>query len=328
LTGASATEAQLAQIVDAVRIETMTRCAIGGRSIEVGPPLPNRFPPLPLVHRLQAELYTGAYCTRIGGGGFDQLSADAGEMVAALSAANASRPQRDPNWLVLERDQAGVVTVAKRGMVRRLGPGELGPDVPATGAVVSIPIMREVPDAGGFYFAYGETIESSPEGRPLLRFYWNVPVESAPALMAALTRRLNEGGIPFAFKLPRRAQDYHRFDAGVLFVATPRHDAVVARLPSIHAALADRLRPDVPLFTWRLAPGLGFAEDPGTDESFGMARCRLLAEALWTAFVRDVRDPPGILAEIGGHFLRNGLHLAAAHLRPWSVDRHRHAMLA
>ena len=43
--------------------------------------------------------------------------------------------------------------------------------------------------------------------------------------------------------------------------------------------MSEKLNVRVPAFTKHLAPGLGFAEDPGTiRDSFGTHRCRLLAE--------------------------------------------------
>jgi HopA1 effector protein family len=41
------------------------------------------------------------------------------------------------------------------------------------------------------------------------------------------------------------------------------------------------LEPEVPPLTLCLAPGLGLAENPDGDESFGMKRCRQIAEAVY-----------------------------------------------
>ncbi|MDR3529850.1 MAG: T3SS effector HopA1 family protein [Rhodopila sp.] len=327
-------ETQLARIVAAVRIQSIKRFSFLDRVIDVEPPLPNRFPPLPLVNRLQAELYGTAYCTRIDGIGFGAEPPEdpPRDMLPELSSANTSQTQTDPDWLVLEHDSSGAIVVGKHGMTRRLGPGEIvteaGAAPPGPGAVVTIIAPREMPQSGGFYFAFGETIDSSFDGRPIVRFYWNVPAPAVPALMTALTRTLNANSIPFSLKAPRITKDYRRFDAGVLFIAAPWHDAAAALLPEIHASLSSRLRPDVPLFTKRLAAGLGFAEDPGSNESFGVTRCRLLAEALWSAYVRDVTEDRAILHEIRRHWLLSGIDLSASYVNPWGLDRYNHTMFA
>src|SRR5262245_55857332 len=98
--------------------------------------------------------------------------------------------------------------------------------------------------------------------------------------MAAATSLLNASRVPFRIKVLRDPAAYRRADAGVLFLRRhdrARIDPLIAR---ITAAVAEGLRPEVPLFTKRLADGLGFAEDPAGSLSFGQHRCRLVAEAL------------------------------------------------
>src|SRR3546814_2532292 len=50
---------------------------------------------------------------------------------------------------------------------QRQGPAPL----PQPGRLVAILLPREQPLEGGFYFAFGEAIGSSFEGRPAVRFY-------------------------------------------------------------------------------------------------------------------------------------------------------------
>ena len=83
----------------------------------------------------------------------------------------------------------------------------------------------------------------------------------------------------------------------------------------------------MPLFARRLSQGLGFAEDPGTSESFGTARCRLVAEAMWIAFVRGTTGELAIVEEILAHFVLNGIDVAHPHMNPWSVDRYDYGAL-
>jgi hypothetical protein len=57
--------AQIGEIAARVRIRSMTDLDFAGRQIEVPPPLPRRFPLLPMVDCLQSELYQKAYCLPI-----------------------------------------------------------------------------------------------------------------------------------------------------------------------------------------------------------------------------------------------------------------------
>jgi|GEM_PF-6458426 len=80
--------------------------------------------------------------------------------------------------------------------------------------------------------------------------------------MALVTEQLNREGIPFKTKVLSNPHQYLRADAGVLYV--DQRD--FGRLRPIIKQLYDDLRPGlnapVPMFTKRLAPGLGLAEIP------------------------------------------------------------------
>jgi hypothetical protein len=80
------------------------------------------------------------------------------------------------------------------------------------------------------------------------------------------------------------------------------------------------LLPTVPLFSKYLLPGLGFAEDPGNGESFGMNRCRLLAEAVCRAHASGEPSALARMAAVREVFGENGLALAAPYLNPGSRD--------
>jgi hypothetical protein len=56
------------------------------------------------------------------------------------------------------------------------------------------------------------------------------------------------------------------------------------------------------------------AEDPGNGESFGMHRCRLVAEGIVEAFQRGDQTVAGRLAAIAGQFEKAGVRLEAPYL--------------
>jgi hypothetical protein len=59
--------------------------------------------------------------------------------------------------------------------------------------------------------------------------------------------------------------------------------------------------------------GVSLAEDPGTGESFGMHRCRLLADGLWWAWRAGRRGTAERLAAVGDAFERAGVSIE----HPW-----------
>jgi len=76
----------------------------------------------------------------------------------------------------------------------------------------------------------------------------------------------------------------------------------------------------VPMFTKPLAEGLGLAEDPGNQMSFGQSRCQITARALWSCYMRGLTDKEARLAALAEAFRAEGLDPAAPFLERGSTD--------
>jgi hypothetical protein len=170
----------------------------------------------------------------------------------------------------------------------------------------------------GYYFAFGSVMGDAEDDRDLVRLYWNVRASGSAALVRALTSRLNRYAIPFKYKCPVHPAAYARVDGNVLFIARRYYRLVAMVLGTIHASVATHLEDDIPLFTHRLRPGLSIAEDPGTGESFGMHRMRLVAKGLWAADCTKKRHVDDRLRAIDAAFRAAGHSLEAPHLKAGS----------
>jgi hypothetical protein len=106
---------------------------------------------------------------------------------------------------------------------------------------------------------------------------------------------------------------FSRSDAALLYLARRYVHIGVEILVDIRRRIQLQLLDNVPLFTMKLGPGLAFAEDPGNSESFGTARCRLLAEGIWAAFQRGTWRTEDRLGIVEEHFKTQGISLE----RPW-----------
>jgi hypothetical protein len=206
------------------------------------------------------------------------------DLTAQLAAANRSRDQWDDNWRVVQPLDEGRVLARRGGAARAFRPGHYltlrGPG-PVARKDEPIRVFQAAGTADlqtGFYFAFGETVCDHDEFEDLLRLYWNVSQPGAPALMAGITGEFNRFSVPFRFKCGQIPELYERRDPAVLYFRRKYYPIVAQLAERIHAEVAEHLRDSVPLFTRRLARGLGFAEDPG--ESFGRSRCAILAEAM------------------------------------------------
>jgi hypothetical protein len=159
----------------------------------------------------------------------------------------------------------------------------------------------------GFYHVFGEALGDDQDDQELLRFYWNIKAEGGVKLVRLLTRSLNRFQLPFRLKILNNPATYIRADAAVLYLSSRFYHLAAELINNIHQQLTGQMDPDTPLFSKRLASGLGLAEEPKTGESFGQQRCRILARALWMAYEKKIEDDDSRLQEISTELQANGI---------------------
>jgi hypothetical protein len=276
-----------------------------------------------LVACLREELYASFYCH--GGpvaarwGEPEPASSDLW-LLEALSAANASVGGWEPGWTVERIDDGHAVVRGTRLRVRvRVGDcdGALSP-----GGAVKIRMPRELPALSpGFWTALGDVMDDQAPGDRLVRAYWNVSRGGAPALVAALTARLNAEGVPFRLKVADHPFWLARCDAAVLYLDGAAYRAVVAVLRDVAAALTAHLGPAIPAFTLEFAPGVGLAED-STGESFGLRRSALLADGIVGAHDQGLVDLEERVDAVLARFAQEGVDIEAPYREPALAGRH------
>jgi HopA1 effector protein family len=221
---------------------------------------------------LREELYHSFYCHGApvpARWGEPQPPRADGRLVAALSAANTGRGSWESGWAMERVDEDEVVVRGARLRVR-----VPAADCRGAGAAVCLRVPSELPSVSpGFWLAVGD----APSDGMDVRVYWNVSPGGAARLVAVVTSCLNAAGVPFRLKVADHPYRFARRDAAVLYLAGNAFRERRQELVELASGLA--LRPGVPAWTLELAPGLGAAEDRD-GESFGMARCGLLAEAV------------------------------------------------
>jgi hypothetical protein len=313
-------------VLEAVRVLSPTSYSFRGEPRE-HTPAPGADPPpaepafLPL---LEGELYAGLY-TRPSPTGAPADFLAQRDHIAALSAANSGEGSWEPGWQVTGLDPDGRFVVRKDEITfwvpadgLRVRNGK-----PAPGDYCRVRVAKELRSLmPGFYCAIGNGDQH--DGRdapaPLVRFYWHLTARAAVPYMAAVTAVLNRRNVPFRTKVISDPNMYGRADAGVLYLERRYAPRLGTALADVHREVAADLRPEVPLFTRALAPGLGVAEDPGTGLSFGQHRCHLAARAVWAAFARGDTDPDRQAATCAEILREAGLDPTRPYLDPGSRD--------
>jgi hypothetical protein len=324
-------DVELQELLAGVVLDPPHRVCIAGTSIPAtllpDAPLIGSLPPSHrFVGLLQLALYEHCYCrTNATARGSAYASGSGRDLTPSLSAANASRPRWDPGWRVRGVLGESQLVMERAECCRMIARAEIHPDqvhaAVHSGASVSVYVAHEALGLQpGFYFAFGETLADMVDDEEIVRIYWHVTPQGAPRLLAEIGTSLNRLKIPFRFKALSHAAFYERADAAVLFVSRRYVDVTIRALRPVYQAIRDSLRETTCLFVKPIAPGVGISEDPGNGESFGMSRCRLVAEALWKAHARGEHGSAQRLQAVRDEFRAQGLRIEAPYLNPGSVD--------
>jgi hypothetical protein len=274
-----------------------------------------------LVASLREELYSSFYSTGVPvparWGRVQPVGSDP-QLAAALSAANAGFGTWEYGWTVDRHDGHDAIVATPRLRVRVLAAEcraeDGGPIHP--GAAVSIRLPKELPALSpGFFMVLGAAKFEGITSGATLRVYWHVTVSAAPALVRALSLRLNAETVPFRLKVANHPIRFDRCDAAVLYLPIEAFEGVRATLRHVAETMASRLRPRTPAFTLALAPGVGLAESPATGESFGEHRCGLLADGIVGADERGVAAGTARVEAVIESLAQNGVKIDAPYLQ-------------
>nr|AVH79628.1 hypothetical protein [Nostoc sp. PCC 9201] len=180
----------------------------------------------------------------------------------------------------------------------------------------------------GFYLAVSNAgsheSTSSEQTQNTVRIYFNISPEGAIALMGTLTQQLNYNSIPFIFKVLYNPSDYKRYDAGVLYFNKSQYPVVRQIIETAYIKHHAHFCAEVPLFTKKLMPGLGLAEQPinqsGIPESFGEHRCQIVANGLLKAMQKQDTSPESRIKAICQEFANAKIDLQYPYLNNGSED--------
>lgn len=279
-----------------------------------------------LVYQLQSLLYGEFYIRgNLPASNWIQASSnDAISFAQALSRANAGTACQEDGWILVQV-KADKAVVRKGGLQLYVQTSECTARDASlqVGSPVSLHLSKELFSASpGYYMALGNRGDIAAETSPIVRLYWNLRADGALAFVGSFTRLLNESDIYFRLKVLNDPAAYSRCDAGVLYFHKANHRRVAEAVSALYGSIGRFLNADVPMFTRRIAPGLGLAEDPGTHESFGQHRCRILAEGIIRAHEEKAKSHNDRLKIVESQFASEGIRLNEPHLNPRSEDQY------
>ena len=89
---------------------------------------------------------------------------------------------------------------------------------------------------------------------------------TAPGVRTRPPESSNRARLPFKIKVPDDPDRFDRCDSAVVYVPKDACREAADLLADVYRQVSLHLKPETPVFTKRLAPGVGLAEDPGRSE--------------------------------------------------------------
>lgn len=284
-----------------------------------------------LISKLQDHLYQNFYCRGMASSTKWELSEIRGfalkaPYVAELSKANKGTGYWSSGWQVRSM-KASKILVSQDELLLWVDPANTFPATDETltpGSYISIRFPKEFPDLSpGFYLAAANVELKHADWLQSVRLYWNVTPAGGVQLMRMLTTELNRMELPFRLKVQRDFSPFPRCDTAVLYIRKDDYSRIHDVLRDVYAELDGELRSGTPVFTKALAPGLGLAEEPLRGTSFGLDRCRVLAEGLVTAYDDGRRKIDEQVQAVCNRFALAKVSVAEPFLNEGSVDIYR-----
>jgi HopA1 effector protein family len=277
-----------------------------------------------LIRLLETELYRSFYSRGRPVSylpGHDPPDRANSAFVETLSGCNRGLGGWEADWRV-EAVDGPSLEVARDGVHVNVPASDCQPPGAVQGELVSVRRPNEERFVSpAFYFALGDADPSGHGDAMEVRVYFHLTAAGAAHLVAHATDLLNNASLPFSLKVLNHPVAYTRCDAAVLYLRQGDFAPARGPLRAIVSACAPYLRSDPPAFTKPLSRGVAVAEHlPRHGESFGMSRCRLLAEGIVAAHEHRASSLADRVEFVARCFAHRGLAIDLPYLAPGSAD--------
>ena len=250
--------------------------------------------------------------------------------------SNHGKGYYDSGWLIIQEENNQSLVVSKGELklhIEREKHLLTAQQEANLGDSVAILMPKNVVQ-NGFYMAVsnlGSHSKGTPDTTPeIVRVYFNLIPTGVVKVMEMITQELNGLSLPFTFKVLYNPGDYNRFDSGVLYFDKCNYEEFQPVIEKIYTKNQSYFKSSVPLFTKKLAPGLGLAEEPNLKfsevESFGMNRCQIITNGLLEAQAQGNDNPEARLDSILQQFSLVNLDWERAYLNANSEDIYQFAV--
>ncbi|NJM20299.1 MAG: hypothetical protein HC836_17080 [Richelia sp. RM2_1_2] len=249
-----------------------------------------------------------------------------------LHEHNRGKGYYDGDWQILRIEPDGSLAVTKGGLTLHVEENHLesNTSINRIDDLIAIRLPKNRLN-NGFYLAvsnssqkYQNDLSNNLSNYETTSIFFNLNPQGAIALMDSITQQLNIKEIPFSFQVPHHPLGCNRYDSGILNFQRQDYSIIQKLIKNIYTEHQSYFQSEIPLFTKFLAPGLSLAEQPLekplNKQSFGVNRCQILANALFTAWEKGIDSPSEKVDIIHQNFACKLVDLERPYLNPNSDD--------
>ncbi len=185
------------------------------------------------------------------------------------------------------------------------------------------------------YRANGDRLGGLPPAKNFkytLLIYFNFSSEAAVYAMNCITTKLNANQLPFVFEVLHNPLNYRFYNSGILKVFSEQYNPdqykkfILPVLQTIYEENKSQFRKEIPIFTKKIAPGIGLAERPNSQIKFRNVLdsegnyCEFVADALIEAHQNNDDSPQSRMKYIIRNFEKYGVDIERPYLNPNAED--------
>ncbi len=204
-------------------------------------------------------------------------------LASALRASLAASTRWETGWVAMRTAPSGICLAGRGNLTRELFPGQYvnmarrGMPVAPGDHIAVTEALDWVDEPTGFWCARSWAAEPQ---KPLVRLYFSTPPDQVGFVLMEITETMDNLKLPYSLKCPAFASVYSRVDSLIVYLEAGSWPRTAVEITRMARRVKDNLRDATPPLTKKIAKGVAFTEDLGTNESFGQHRCRALAPAV------------------------------------------------
>jgi hypothetical protein len=140
--------------------------------------------------------------------------------------------------------------------------------------------------------------------------------------MREVTSASNRARLPFRLKMVDHPARFTRCDSIIFYIDKSNYVSAREIFEKSYPKFRSYLKNGTPVFTKPISFGLGIAEDPPSGISFGLHKCKILAEGIVRAYEQHKTKLNERLEVVVHCFVENKINLERPYLNPGSDDNY------